>query len=327
MPAAWAHLGKFRRLVLAAGLAVTSQQAVAACDLAADLAGLHEAYDDLIEGGGTPRADIGRFVINRDLIEQTERDLIQSLNSSGFYDAMPQLRPVLDDMAALARRGASAEDLGRHRSNIESLTNTLRGTGCFETPGEATEAAAAPPSDTAPPDPETADETTSSADVAGTNALKRLTVLIEETAPYSYGILGMITLALCIAGWFLRRLFLRNRARAFPRVPFGGHMPITDALGRRKDRIVVDISQGGLMIERPDTTNFDPFDRVSVRLPDGDHSLELMWENDHFLGYKFDTVLTEAAFAAVTAIDVRKSEDRDAPNENSAPEGAAQQPA
>mgnify|MGYP001796085257 CR=1 FL=1 len=326
MPAAWAHNRILKRLVIVAGLAAASQQAIAACDLAADLATLHNAYDDLIEGGGTPRADIGRFVINRELIEQTERNLIQSLNSSGFYDSMTELRPVLDDMAALARRGASAEDLDRHRSNIESLTHTLRGTGCFEAPGTSTANASAP-SDVAPTEPEDAQESTSSADVAGTDTMKRLTLMIEENAPFSYAVLGGLTLLLTIAGWILRRMVLRNRARAFPRVPFGAPLPITDGMGRRQNRVVVDISQGGLMIERPKVADLDPFDRVSVRLPNGDHALELMWENEHFFGYRFETVLSEDAFAAVTAIDVRKSMSAEAPNENSAPEGAADQPA
>lgn len=326
MPVTWANNRTLKRLALVAGLAAVSQQALAACDLAADLATLHTAYDDLIEGGGTPRADIGRFVINRELIEQTERNLIQSLNTSGFYDSMPELRPVLDDMAALAKRGASAEDLDRHRSNIERLTHTLRGTGCFEAPGAST-ANPAPSTEVAPADPENTQESTSNADVAGSDAVKRLSLMIEENAPFSYAVLGTLTLVLGITVWMLRRMVLRNRARAFPRVPFGGPLPITDSMGRRQNRIVIDISQGGLMIERPKVADLDPFDRVSVRLPDGDHALELMWENEHFFGYRFDTVLSEDAFAAVTAIDVRKPATSEAPNEDSAPKGAAGQPA
>lgn len=328
MPDLRAFQKRIRRLGSVALLSALPQQAAAACDLAADLAGLHTAYSDLIEGGGTPRADIGRYVINRELITQSERDLVQSLTTSGFYESMPELRPVLDGMAALAQRGANAEDLAIHRSNVENLTRTLRSTGCFETPGPEVDEVlnTLSPNDT-PPEPEDANPEASDSDVAGTGGYANVAAMITQNAPFSYIVLAVIALAASVSAWILRRVFFRNRARAFIRVPFGGPLPITDALGRRKDRIVVDVSQGGLMIERPTDANPDLFDHVSVQLPDGAHRLDLVWENEHFFGYQFVTHLTETAFEAVLAIDVKKTDDRHTTNENSAPEGAAQQPA
>ncbi|MEO1239649.1 MAG: PilZ domain-containing protein, partial [Pseudomonadota bacterium] len=197
----------------------------------------------------------------------------------------------------------------------------------FEAIRPGTEPAAPAGEDNIPQEVPPTDDTASTADVAGTDRLKQLAAIIEENAPLSYGVLGMFALVLSIAGWLVWRVFVINRARAFPRVPFGGYLPITDSLGRRKDRIVVDISQGGLMIERPNTASFDAFDHISVRLPDGEHALDLMWENEFFMGYKFHSILAEDTFAAVMAIEVRKPSSASAPNENSAPEGAVGQSA
>ena len=324
MPADRAIVHSLWRLGLAAFAAVLPQQVAASCALAAQLATLHGAYSDLINGGGTPRADIGRFVIKRDLVEADDEDLVENLNASGFYDTMDQLGPVLSDMTELARNGANGEDLGRHQANIEGLAETLRGTGCFEAPAEVADDATATPSpESEAPEPDAADPEGENADVAGASSMARLSKLIEDHAPMSYLIAGAGFAALGGIGYLVRRLILRSRARAYPRFPFGGELPIADELGRRRARVVVDISRGGLMLERPDVQDPSTFERITVRLPDGDHDLTLVWENQHFFGYQFDTALTEEELASVLALDVTRADTGSTQNENSAPKGAA----
>lgn len=283
-------------------------QANASCALAAELATLHGAYSDLIEGRGTPREDIGRFVIARELGDETASDLSQTLNSSGFYDTMDELEPVLDDMARLAERGPAAEDLSQHRANIEGLNSTLRGTGCFEEPGTTeTNAPATPPDPSTETDATEAETDPETLDLGRPSLVKRVTQLISETAPISYVILacGLAVLGvLGLAGW---RILKNTRARAFARIPFGGSLPITDGTGQRKDRVVVDISRGGLMIERPAVIDPGPYKRVVVHLPDGEFALKLAWDNTHFFGYQFDKPIDEDVLKNVLALDVGPS--------------------
>lgn len=333
-----------RRVILRSALLVVASQlpqhAHASCSVAADLATLHGAYTDLIEGRGTPREDIGRFVIERELGSSADTPLTNTLNSTGFYDTMDQLQPVLDDMARLAKNGVQGEDLSLHRQNVENLNTTLRTTGCFEEPAaeiddtsDTEETVSADPEDT-PPD------ATSNIEDNSPGAMKKFAQMMSDRSPGSYIALGVLCLGLIGLAILVRRMIKNARARSYPRMPFGGALPITDASDRRVDRIVVDISLGGIMVERPAVIDIAPFKRVKVHLPDGEFSLRLAWENTHFFGYQFDTPIGEDVLANVMAMDIvprnapePESQNSDmagakdeAPNTNSAPEGAAESP-
>ncbi len=306
--------------ILTGGLAAPMAQA--SCDLAAQLATLHDAYSDLIEGRGTPREDIGRFVIDRDLNSSADAALVDDLTSSGFYDQMTQLGPVLDDMARLAKGDRAAGDLNRHRNNQEALAETLRVTGCFEAPIEQAEATSEEIGPDAPPPPE-ATESESEALESSAGLVSRLRKLVADSAPISYAVLGGAAASFAVIGIFIRRRLRSNRARGFPRFPFGGKLPVTNVLGKSYNLVVVDISQGGLHLERPEGAILEAFHRIEVALPGGPRKLRIMWENEHFFGFEFDQVLEEDILTEVLNFD-RPKEALPGEKTNSAPEGAVQ---
>lgn len=316
-----------RNLLCVSALATLSPgRADASCQMAAQLAKLHTAYADVIEGQGTPREDIGRFVIERDLGGTSGAGFRENLRSSGFYDQIDVIAPMLDDMERLASDSLSQATADRHLGNLEQLSSTLRGTGCFEAPVTEANAASTGPEKAA--DPDGADES-QSAGFVSPSMVKRLTQLVQDEAPISYGVLALAMAALVMAGIFVRRMIRSARARAFPRVPFGGRLPITNAAGSTTPLLVVDISQGGIAVQRPKGAPPDAFDRIDIGLPSGQHPMRLRWENEHFFGYEFDAPLDEEALQAVLDLDIERETtvmQTTRENESGAPEDAAETP-
>ena len=307
----------FPHLMIAATL-VLPTNAAASCDLAAELATLHGAYSDVLNGSGTPRADIGRFVINRDLLDSSDRNFVEALRASGFYDDMDQLEPVFKDMAELAAGGADPLAETRHRENIIGLKDTLRNTGCFEDPADvpstADDVAAAILTATSAPASAGSDQSQSQ----NARLLDRLAGLISDRAPASFYGLAGVGLTLGGAVLYTRRLMLRARARAYPRFPLGCPLMFGDIYGVRSWNTVVNISRGGLLIERPEMPSPGSLDRAIVSLVDGDHAVSLVWENAHFLAFEFHKPIEEETLQAVLS-----QIEPGAENKNSAPGGAA----
>ncbi len=290
----------------------------ATCGLAADLARLHGAYSDVVNGDGTPRADIGRYVINQNLIAPSGQNFIETLNASGFYESMEDIGPALEGMAELVSNRPGSIGESRHRANLASLEASLRNTGCFEEPNDRASDGEALTGGSGQAGPGGGSGENDGEQDGPDHPIEHVSRWITENAPSSYAILAGTGLFVCAAGLYGRRLMMRARARAYPRFPLGVPLSIGDVYGRRSQRVAINISRGGLIVERDDLCTPSDYERASVRLAETDHSLRLRWENTHFLAFEFLDPIEEEELQAVLSSAhtiLRKT--------NSAPEGAA----
>lgn len=279
-----------RALTLALFAGLAGGPASASCAVADRLAGLHTAYDDLIEGYGTPRAEIGRFVIERELGQGA--DLDERLRDGGFFDLMGILGPLLSDMGALARSGGPPGDLSRHRENRDAFETTIRSTGCFDPPGQDGEA------------DQTSDEEgdeSEADDAANEGAFDRAGSFFKETAPFSY-LAGVLLLA-AIGGliFFLRRRAARSNARTFMRHSLRAEFTLINSNGRQRRVEAVNISRGGIMIKRPKDMENGEIDSADVNLGIGNAPVVHRWENSLYVGLEFRTPLEESVFDSILA--------------------------
>ncbi|MDJ1007541.1 MAG: hypothetical protein QNJ13_06905 [Paracoccaceae bacterium] len=274
-------------VALTVALALSAGAAAASCSAAARLATLHAAYDDLIEGQGTPRADIGRHVVARELLGPGTDAYIAMLRDRGYRPDLGDVAPALEAMAGLARTGESAViETAAHRSQRNALAAALWATGCFLPPG-APETEAGPSDDSA----NRADTDTDTAAAPG--PLVRLAGLVEAQAPYSLIVIVAALAGLAGLAVVLRRRSIREKARAYPRCRLGRSVPVTDTKGRAISGLVIDISRGGLMLARPPDLGPEDMRSCGAVLAGTTVEMSLAWHNRHFFGMTFGDPIPE----------------------------------
>lgn len=303
------------RALVAAGIVLSAVPAAASCIAAARLAELYAAYDDLIEGHGTPRADIGRFVIEDDFGATARDRILGDLSSGGSHDEFQGIGSVLAAVEDLSAPGASDADLDAHRRNRAALAASLRATGCFESPSAPVERGA--PAAAEDPDPENPVDPASPDAVGPLRAMKALGAVITANSPYSI-LVGATGLFCSVwTGRMIRRRIIVARSRAYPRLAFEADLPVAFAGTGTRPMHVVNISRGGLLVRRPDDgTQVRAGTHAAVRLDGRMVPSSVVWDNEHFLGMSFHEPLDGDFLNAL--IDARA-----APETKTAPEPGA----
>jgi len=280
----------FSRAILASAIVLSSLPAAASCIVAARLADLYAAYDDLIEGHGTPRADIGRFVIEDDFGATGRDRILGDLSSGGPHDEFRGIGSVLAAVEDLSASGTSNADLDVHRRNRAALAARLRATGCFEDPSAPGERGGR--TEAEDPDPEAPVDAAPPTALGPLRALKALGNVITANSPYSI-VIGATTIFCAVwTGRMIRRRITVARSRAYPRFAFEADLPVAFAGTGARPMHVVNISRGGLLVRRPDDgTHARAGTHAAVRLHGRMVPASVVWDNEHFLGMSFHETL------------------------------------